>query len=102
MNMRALLVGCGLLLASFGTASADNLTATVIDWDGASRTITLEDFSQFANLPKEVAVPGGLKASDRVAIDWDATEDGYATINSITVIDRDISRRLLPQPDKKS
>jgi hypothetical protein len=102
MKTRALVVGCGLLLASLSPALADNITATVIDWNRANRTITLEDFSQFANLPKEVAVPDGLKASDRVSIDWDATEDGYATINSITVIDRDISRRLLPQPDKRS
>jgi hypothetical protein len=102
MMTRALLVGCGLLLASMGPSFADTITARVINWDTVSRTITLEDMSQFADLPKEVAVPGDLKANDRVTIDFEATEDGYATINSITPADSEISRRLPPQTDKRS
>jgi hypothetical protein len=102
MTTRALVVGCGLLLASLSPALADNVTAKVIDWNSATRTITLDDYSKFADLPKEAPVPADLAVGHRVTIDWEATEDGYATINSITIIDRDISKRLLPQPDKRS
>jgi hypothetical protein len=101
MKTRALLLGCGLLAASFGPAFADNLTATVTNWDTVSRTMTLEDMSQFAEIPKEVAVPGDLKAGDRVTIDFEATEDGVQAINSITILERAISRRLPPQTEKK-
>jgi hypothetical protein len=102
MIARTLLAGCGLLLASYGPASADTLTAKVIAWDAAARTITLDDFSKFADLPKEAPVPSDLRINDVVTIDWDATEDGYQTINSITIIDRELSRRLPPQSDKRS
>jgi hypothetical protein len=101
MNIRVLLAGCGLLLASIGPASADNVTAMVTNWDTVSRTLTLDDHSQFADLPQEVAVPADLKINDRVTIDWDATEDGYQTVNSIIILDRDISRRLPPQSNKR-
>jgi hypothetical protein len=102
MMTRALLAGCGLLMLSLAPASADKITAAVIDWNTVTRTITLDDFSKFADLPKEAPVPADLAVGQRVTIDWDATEDGYQTINSITIIDRDISKRLLPQIDKKS
>jgi hypothetical protein len=101
MNTRALLVGCGLLLASFGPAFADNLTAIVTNWDFVNRIITLEDLSQFTGIPNEVAVPSELKAGNRVMIDFEATEDGVQAINSITIVDRAISRRLPPLKEKK-
>jgi hypothetical protein len=95
MMTRALLAGCGLLVASFSPAFADNVTASVNAWDPVTRTITLEDFSQFAEIPATVAVPSSLKAGDEVTIDFESTEDGYQAINSIN-INNDIAKRLLP------
>jgi hypothetical protein len=99
MNMRVLLIGSGLLLASLGPALADSVTASVISWDPAQRTITLEDFSQFAGIPATVKVPD-INPGDVVTVDYEAYDNGYDSINSITV-NRDIAKRLLPQPGKR-
>ncbi len=98
MKTRAFLVGLGLLTASVAPAFADNVTATVNGWDAISRTITLNDMSQFAEIPKEVAVPN-LKAGDLVTVDYYADEDGVQAIYAITV-NRDTAKRLLPQTQK--
>jgi len=99
MKTRALLVSVGLLAASFGPAIADNVTAAVDNWDAASRTLTLEDKSQFSNIAKEVAVPD-LKAGDQVTVDYYADEDGIQAINSITV-NSEVAKRQLPPPAQK-
>jgi hypothetical protein len=98
MKTRAFLVSLGLLAASLGPALADNVSATVDNWNATTRTLTLDDKSQFADIPKEVAVPD-LKAGDRVTVDYYADEDGIQAINAITV-NRDIAKRLLPQTQK--
>lgn len=99
MKTRALLVSVGLLAVSFGPAVADNVTAAVDSWDPASRTLTLEDKSQFMNIAKEVAVPE-LKTGDVVTIDYYADEDGIQAINAITM-SRDIAKRLPPPTQKR-
>jgi hypothetical protein len=98
MTTRALLVAGGLLIASFSPALADSVTAGVISWDSAERTITLEDYSQFAAIPGTVAVPD-IKSGDVITVDYSALDNGYDTINSITVI-KDIAKRLNPN-DKR-
>jgi RNase H-fold protein (predicted Holliday junction resolvase) len=98
MSARALLVATGLLAASIGPALSDSVTATVSAWDAASRTITLEDFSQFASIPATVKVPD-VAVGDQVTVDYIAYDNGYDTINSITVI-KDIAKRLNPN-DKR-
>jgi hypothetical protein len=99
MITRALLVAGGLLAASIGPALSDSTTATVATWDAATRTITLEDMSQFANIPKTIAVPDDLNAGDQVTVDYEALDNGVDTYNSITVI-KDIAKRLTPN-DKR-
>lgn len=99
MTIRALLVGTGLLVATFSPALADQVTATVTDWNAATRTITLDDQSQFANIPEEVAVPD-MKAGDEVTINYEADEDGVLAINSVTV-DTDVAKRVVPLPQKR-
>lgn len=99
MTTRALLIGAGLLAASFGPALADNVTGTVNGWDAASRTLTLNDMSQFMNIAKEVAVPD-VRAGDLVTVDFYADEDGIQAINAITV-NRDIAKRLPPPTSKR-
>jgi hypothetical protein len=98
MKTRASLVSLGLLAASFGPALADNVSATVERWDASTRTLTLDDKSQFADIPKEVSVPD-MKHGDLVTIDYYADEDGIQAINAITA-NRDIAKRVLPQTQK--
>jgi hypothetical protein len=100
MTTRALLVAGGLLVASFSPALADSVTANVAEWNATTRTITLEDRSQFADIPKEVAVPPDLQAGDEVTVDYLAAEDGVEGYNSITV-NRDVAKRLVPLPQKR-
>ncbi len=99
MTTRALLIAGGLLVASFSPALADQVTATVIDWNAATRTITLDDQSQFANIAKTVTVPD-LKAGDEVTIKYQADEDGIQAINSITV-DPEMAKRVAPSSQKR-
>jgi len=99
MNTRALLVAGGLLVASFSPALADTVTATVADWNVTTRTITLDDQSQFANIPKDVAVPD-LQPGDEVTVDYLAAEDGVEAYTSITV-NRDGAKQLVPLPQKR-
>jgi len=99
MTARALLVAGGLLIASFSPALADSVTANVAEWNATTRTITLEDRSQFADIPAEVTVPP-LQAGDEVTVDYYADEDGIQAINAITV-NTDIAKRLVPLPQKR-
>ena len=98
MSARALFVAAGLLAASIGPVSADSITATVTGWDAASRTITLEDQSQFASIPATVKIPD-VAVGDQVTVDYIAYDNGVDAINSITVI-KDIAKRLMPN-DKR-
>jgi hypothetical protein len=100
MIMRALLVAGGLLAAGIGPAVCDNVTATVTGWDTASRTITLEDMSQFAGIPAQIAVPADLAPGDQVTVDYEALDNGVDAYNSVTVI-KDVAKRLTPN-DKRS
>jgi hypothetical protein len=100
MSMRALFVAAGLLTTSLGPASADSVTATVTAWDAASRTITLQDQSQFADIPATVAVPPGLKAGDEVRVDFEGSENGIEAINGVQLI-LDVAKRQLPPPADK-
>jgi hypothetical protein len=99
MTIRALFVGTGLLVASFSPAFADQVTAIVTDWNATTRTITLDDQSQFANIAKEVAVPD-LKAGDEVTIKYQADEDGIQAIDSVT-LDKEMAKRVVPLPPKR-
>ena len=97
MMTRAFFLTAGLLAA--GPAFADSVTAAVTEWNASTRTITLEDRSQFADIPATVAVPP-LQAGDQITVDYYADEDGIQAINSITV-NQDIAKRLTPN-DKRS
>jgi len=95
MIVRAILVTGGLLSVGIGPALCDNVTATVLAWDPTSRTITLEDKSQFAAIPKTITVPNDLSAGDQVIVDYEAYDNGVDSYNSVTVI-KDIAKRLTP------
>ena len=99
MIARAILVTGGLLSAGIGPALCDSVTATVLAWDSVSRTITLEDKSQFAAIPKTITVPNDLSTGDQVTVDYEAYDNGVASYNSVTII-KDIAKRLTPN-DKR-
>jgi len=68
-------VAAGLLVAGLTPAFADYATAVVVDWNQTTRTITLDDRSQFAAIPATVAVPKELRAiSESISSDRSATE----------------------------
>lgn len=86
MAKRTLVVAAALLIASATSVLAETVTGTVTKWNPKYRTITLDDMSKFASIPKTVAVPESLKAGDRVIIEYEGGENGYEIINSITII----------------
>jgi len=99
MTTRAMFVAAGLLVAGLTPAFGDSVTAVVVDWNQTTRTITLDDRSQFAAIPATVAVPKELRAGHEITVDYAADEDGIQAIYTITV-NRDVARRLLPS-DKR-
>jgi hypothetical protein len=99
MTTRALFVAAGLLAAALTPAFADSVTTVVADWDSATRTITLDDRSQFADMPVTIAVPKDLQTGQEITVDYYADEDGIQAINSIT-INRDIAKRMVPPPKR--
>ena len=94
MIMRALFAAAGLLAAGLSPAFADSVTAAVAEWDATSRTITLEDRSQFADSPAKVTVPA-IKSGDQITVDYLGDENGVSEITAITV-NKEIAKRLLP------
>jgi hypothetical protein len=98
MMTRALCVAAGLIAASLTPSLADSVSASAIAWDATQRTITLEDYSQFASIPATVNVPD-IKPGDVITVDYSALDNGYDTINSIT-INRDIAKRMVPPPKR--
>ena len=95
MSTRTLLLATGLLAASIGPALCESVTATVTAWDAATRTITIEDMSQFSAVPATIKLPDDFAAGDQVIVDYEAYDNGVASYNSVTVI-KDVAKRLLP------
>jgi hypothetical protein len=58
----------------------------------------MEDHSQFMNIPAAIATPNDLEPGMEVTVDYNGTEDGVASYNSVTV-NRDVARR--PVPNKR-
>jgi hypothetical protein len=100
MFPRALVLATALVSVSVASASAEVVTADVLDWNASTRTVTLEDFSQFSEIPASVKIPSELKAGISITVDYEATDNGMASYNSITV-NNEISKRVIPN-DKRS
>lgn len=100
MTARSLFVAAGLLVAGLTPAFADSVTAVVVDWDQSTRTITLNDRSQFAAIPVPIAVPSELRAGHEITVDYYSDEDGIQAIYTIA-INQDVTGHLLPS-DKRN
>lgn len=98
MSARAFVLAAGFVVASLTPALCDSVTAAVTDWDAVNRTITLEDNSKISDIAKTVAVPS-LKQGDIVTVDYNGSENGIDSINSITVI-TDVAKRQVPVPKR--
>lgn len=98
MSARAIILAAGLVAASFTPAFCDSFTAAVTDWDAANRTITLEDKSKVMSIAPTVAVPN-LHAGDVVTVDYNGSENGIDSINSIT-IETDVAKRQITVPKR--
>ena len=85
MSPHALFVAAGLLAASLTPAFADSVTAKVSTWDAASRTLTLEDQSQFVDIPGTISLPQDLAPGTSVTIQYQGSESGVDTIDSVTI-----------------
>jgi len=99
MSTRAFLLAAGLLTASFAPALSDSVTATVKSWDEANRTLTLEDFSKFMDIPGTVAMQG-LKGGEEVTVEYDGSENGIETITRVEITKEYARRRLQPSQQR--
>jgi hypothetical protein len=99
MTTRAFFWGGGLLMMSVAPVFGDNFTARVISYDPALGIIIFDDLSQLAGIPGTVIIPD-IRKGDVVTVDIEASENGYETINSITIKSCTISRHLPPTPKK--
>ena len=88
MTSRAIFVTAALLVAGIVPASADSVTGVVTQWNKVTRTITLDDKSQFMSIPKEVAVPDDLQDGDEIAVENEAFEDGVDSYVSIKIVNK--------------
>lgn len=85
MPLRSAFLAAGLLAASLTPAFADSVTAKVNSWDAASRTITLEDKSQFVGIPGTAGFPQDITPGSTVTIQYQGSESGVDAIDSVKV-----------------
>jgi hypothetical protein len=84
MFMRALFV-TGLLVASLTPAVSDTITARIVAWDKATRSLTIDDKSQFKYIPQSVKFPDDLAIGDEVTIEYEGGEVGHDGVQSIVI-----------------
>jgi cold shock CspA family protein len=68
------------------SGAADVSTGTVLVLDRKARVLVLTDRTVWALNVMKSALPTGLKAGDRVEIDYESDEEGVSAINSITIL----------------
>lgn len=82
--MIARIILAAALTVSAAAAAADSVTGTVLAFDRKANVLVLDDKSVFI-IPKDSAqAPEGLKAGDKVTIEYPSEgEDGYSRIDEI-------------------
>lgn len=86
-QMRTAIVLAALFFASsYSVAFADSVNGTILAYDRKAKIIVLNDNTVWTLGESEKAVPDGLKAGDRVTIEFESLgEDGTGTIETITL-----------------
>lgn len=69
-----------------GDGAQDVTQGTVLAHDRMAHTLVLSDRTVWALELLKTALPAGLKAGDRVQIEYEGDEDGVSTIKRITVM----------------
>jgi hypothetical protein len=85
MSPHAMLMAAGLIAASLSPALADSVTAKVRSWDPITRTLTLEDQSQFVDVPSAIVMPQTVQPGTTATIIYEGSESGVDAINSVTI-----------------
>ncbi|WP_269580690.1 hypothetical protein [Roseibium sp. Sym1] len=85
MALRGFVLGAAFLAAGLLPAAADSVTSTVHHWDADTRTLVLDDMSQFQGISEDVFVPEDLSAGETVTITFEGAEDGVESILAIEV-----------------
>lgn len=67
------------------TGAADVTMGTVLAFDRKAKTLILTDRSVWALDSMKSELPAGLKAGDRIEIDYESDEEGVSAINGITI-----------------
>jgi cold shock CspA family protein len=68
------------------SGAADVSTGTVLVLDRKARILVLTDRTVWTLSVMKSDLPTGLKAGDRVEIDYESDEEGVSAINSITIM----------------
>lgn len=69
-----------------GGGPGDITQGTVLALDRKARTLVLTDHTVWALEMLKTELPAGLKAGDRVQIEYEGDEEGVASISSITTL----------------
>lgn len=86
MKSRLSIVLLAVLLIHLLQAHADITGGTVLALDREARMMVLTDRTVWPLELMESAVPGGLKAGDRVGIEYESDEEGVSVIRSIRLL----------------
>jgi hypothetical protein len=82
-----LILAATMLLTAFQVSAQDISEGTILAYDRKANILILTDRSVFPLEKLTSAAPDGLKAGDRVNIQYDSNEDdGITAIHSIKVI----------------
>lgn len=75
-----------ILMSTAAAALADSTTGTVLAFDRQAKVIVFKDKTVWTLEGSEAAAPEGLKAGDKVEVQYEtAGEDGLTKIDSIKV-----------------
>lgn len=87
MYRKKLLVPALLLVLVAPLASAQDVTdGTLLGYDRKANLLILKDRTVWSLTDLKSALPDGLKAGDRIRIQYQSDEDGISAINSVEVL----------------
>ena len=86
MKTKLSIVLFAVLLFQVFQASADITGGTILALDRQAKVMVLTDRTVWPLELLESAAPGGLKAGDRVGIEYESDEDGVSAIKSIRLL----------------
>ncbi|MFT5658301.1 MAG: hypothetical protein ACI9KN_001580 [Gammaproteobacteria bacterium] len=86
MKIQLLLTLFSALVLQSLPAAADTIDGTVLAVDRKAKTLVLTDRTAWALDTIQSTLPDGLKAGDRIEIDYDSDEEGVSAIRNISIL----------------